>query len=97
MKTILLATDFSSAARNACLYGIELAKSFNARLILFNAYQQVPVPVTEIPVIITPEDMRIMMEEQLIREAMILKAGNDIDMETACMEGQKRNPAGDVA
>jgi len=38
MKTILLATDFSKAANNACDYAAELAKYFDAKLILVNAY-----------------------------------------------------------
>jgi len=38
MKTILLATDFSKTANNACDYAIELAKYFDANLILVNAY-----------------------------------------------------------
>lgn len=50
MKTILVATDFSAAAHNASLYAVELARAFNARIILFNAFQQAPVPVSEIPV-----------------------------------------------
>jgi len=37
MKIILVATDFSDAAHNAALYAAELAKAFNARLILFSA------------------------------------------------------------
>ena len=41
METILIPTDLSSAAANALDYGIELAKFFNARIVLVNAY---PVP-----------------------------------------------------
>jgi hypothetical protein len=38
MKTILIATDFSPAARNASLYGVELANDLKAKIILFNAF-----------------------------------------------------------
>lgn len=41
METILLATDFSPAANNAADYALELAKFFDAKLILLNAY---PIP-----------------------------------------------------
>lgn len=41
MKTILLATDFSPAANNAADYALELAKYFDTKLILLNAY---PLP-----------------------------------------------------
>jgi nucleotide-binding universal stress UspA family protein len=72
MNTILIATDFSDAAHNAVIYGIELAKTFKANVILFNAYQQVPFPVTEGPVIFSPEEMREIAREQLAREEQIL-------------------------
>lgn len=39
MKTILVATDFSEASMSAARYAKSLATAFNARLILFNAYQ----------------------------------------------------------
>ncbi len=44
METILIATDFSPAAKNATEYGIHLAKFFNTRIILVNAY---PIPPTD--------------------------------------------------
>jgi nucleotide-binding universal stress UspA family protein len=42
MKTILVPTDFSDAADNAALYAANLAKSSNAKVILFHVYH-VPV------------------------------------------------------
>ncbi len=39
MKTILIATDFSEAADNACKYGIALAKEFKAEIYLLHAFQ----------------------------------------------------------
>lgn len=44
MATILIATDFSPAAGNAVEYGVHLAKFFDARIVLVNAY---PVPATD--------------------------------------------------
>ncbi|MGZ3932461.1 MAG: universal stress protein [Bacteroidia bacterium] len=41
METIIIPTDFSPAASNALNYGVELAKYFNARIVLVNAY---PMP-----------------------------------------------------
>lgn len=38
METILIATDFSGSANNALDYAIELAKLFNAKVILVNSY-----------------------------------------------------------
>lgn len=86
MKTILVATDFSDAAHNATLYATELAKAFNARLILFSAYEQVPVPVSEIPVLAL-EEMRIRVQRQLEHEKQVLTAGNTISVETMAKPG----------
>ncbi|WP_432327069.1 universal stress protein [Mucilaginibacter sp. P25] len=38
MKTIIAATDYSPAAENAVTYAAALAKHFNYRLLLFNAF-----------------------------------------------------------
>ncbi|MGZ3866742.1 MAG: universal stress protein [Bacteroidia bacterium] len=43
METILVATDFSPAADNAANYGAELAKFFDAKMVLVNAYSMPPV------------------------------------------------------
>lgn len=45
MKTVFIATDFSPAANNASIYATEFAKAFNARVILYHAYQAVYLPV----------------------------------------------------
>jgi nucleotide-binding universal stress UspA family protein len=42
MKTILIATDFSGASRNASIYGIRLAKVLKAKVILFSAFRLPP-------------------------------------------------------
>jgi len=42
MDTILIATDFSAAAKNATEYGVKLAKYFNANIVLVNAYPSPP-------------------------------------------------------
>ena len=38
MDTILVPTDFSAPANNAVNYAVELAKFFDAKLVLVNAY-----------------------------------------------------------
>lgn len=42
METILIPTDFSPSAENAMRYAIELAKYFDSKLILVNAYPILP-------------------------------------------------------
>ena len=39
MKTILVATDFSKSANNACLYAIEMAKEIKADIILLHVFE----------------------------------------------------------
>jgi nucleotide-binding universal stress UspA family protein len=46
METILVPTDFSPAAKNAAGYAVELAKFFDAKLILVNAFA-VPIANTD--------------------------------------------------
>lgn len=50
MKTVLIATNFSPASRNASLCGIALAKALKANTILFNALNagSPPSPGSEI-------------------------------------------------
>lgn len=51
MNTILVPTDFSSTAKNAALYAIELAGQLNAsKIILYNAYQAPVVTEPTMPV-----------------------------------------------
>ncbi|MDP4261374.1 MAG: universal stress protein [Bacteroidota bacterium] len=87
MKKILVATDFSEAARNASEYSLELARTLHAGIVLFTAYQQMPVPVTETPVIITLEDMRKLAQQGLDAEAKIIDPDHRINIETYCKEG----------
>lgn len=87
MKSILVATDFSEAAHNATLYGAELARAFNAKLFLFSAYLQLPVPYAETPVIISAEDMRDLVNHKLKQEADIIQSKGKTNLETVCMEG----------
>ncbi len=52
MKTILVPIDFSEASINALDYAIEIAKLWQAKLILFHAYH-IPVAPIEAPVVIS--------------------------------------------
>ncbi|HWY11321.1 MAG TPA: universal stress protein [Bacteroidia bacterium] len=62
MKTILIATDFSPAADNASDYGSELAKYFNAKLILLNVY---PLPQANYDTGIPPDTITILKQVSL--------------------------------
>jgi hypothetical protein len=56
MKNILIATDFSPAARDATQYGIKLAEALEARVTLVTAFEEIPIPVGEAMNIITNDD-----------------------------------------
>lgn len=65
MKTIIIPTDFSPIATNAMNYGIDMAKSIKANIILLHVYQ-VPVGIADIPVVvISAEELKKEAEEKL--------------------------------
>ncbi|AEV98648.1 hypothetical protein A4D02_34875 [Niastella koreensis] len=89
MKTILVATDFSDASHNAFLYAAQLAKSFNAGIILFNAYEPAPVPVSEIPIpILTYEEMETRTQQLMENEKQLPGIDNQIAVETFYKPGK---------
>ena len=85
MKTILIATDFSNASRNASVYGVEFAKAINAKVILFNAYM-VPNPAPAINVSISRYDVMMQTDKRLLDEADLLDPKR-ATIEILCDEG----------
>ena len=58
MKTIIVPTDFSSAAEHAALYAAELAKAIDASVLLLHVYQ-IPVAMNDFPVmVVSVEEMK---------------------------------------
>lgn len=89
MKTILVPTDFSDGANNACNYAIELARKTKAKLILFHVFQ-IPVPVNEVPVVIVSvDDLRKESLERLKQYESEIKCNNakDIEIESIVSAG----------
>lgn len=68
MKTILVPTDFSKAANNAAEYATHLAKDIKAKILLFHAYH-VPIPASDVPIMVSTEDMQKENEMLLKKEA----------------------------
>lgn len=66
MKTILVATDFSPAASNAVNYAVDMATSIHADLVLLHVIQ-VPVSYSDIPVVITQEELIRNTENEIRR------------------------------
>jgi nucleotide-binding universal stress UspA family protein len=73
MKTIFIATDFSPAAHNATLYGVELANMLNAKIVLFNAYT-VPLSVPESYSVVNPDEVKRAAEMYLEDERVLIKS-----------------------
>jgi len=86
MITILIATDFSSASRNATLYGLQLAREINAGIILFNAYD-IPTPVAGLNVKISRYSVKTLTDQKLKDEAEKFKYINMPSIITMCDEG----------
>ncbi len=85
MKTILIATDFSGASRNASLYGVQFARAVNANIILFNAYK-IPSPAAGLGVSVSRYDVMMQTDKRLLEEADFLDPKMDI-IEIICDEG----------
>ena len=86
MITILIATDFSSASRNATLYGLQLAREINAGIILFNAYD-IPTPAAGLNVKISRYSVKTLTDQKLKDEAEKFKYINMPSIITMCDEG----------
>ena len=96
MKTILIATDFSPAARNASLYGIELANATNAKIILFNAFKVGASPLSELKKNKLRYEALMQSDKQLLDEANFLDPKHEI-MDVICDEGGAYRSIMDVA
>jgi len=83
MKTIILATDFSSTALNAANYAADMAVAINADLHLLNI-QKVPIYYNDIPPVTTTEDIIGNAEEILneLKRQLERKTGNAIKITT---------------
>lgn len=80
MKAILIATDFSTAARNATRYGFEFAKAIRAKVVLFTAHPG------------SPDDFSFSKVEKycygrLVTEAETFDPLGRVALETQCHQG----------
>lgn len=65
MKTIIVATDFSSSALNAAKYAVEMAQLINADILLFNVYEVIP-NYGEIIIDLNVEDLKRLSEVDMV-------------------------------
>jgi nucleotide-binding universal stress UspA family protein len=66
MKTILVATDFSSSAKNALNYAVGMALSIKASIYLLHVYP-IPGSYSEMPLEINIEDLKQSAEQELAK------------------------------
>ena len=88
MKSILVPTDFSTCSINAVHYAAELAKYLDAKIVLFHAFHT-PVMITEVPDMLSFQEMKDMQIEDLEILAAELKSqhGETLVIETVCESG----------
>lgn len=89
METIIIPTDFSPAAANAVDYGVELAKYFNSRVVLVNAY---PLPALNYEVGYSFEILASIREDVLnkmadLKKEIFQKNGSNLNIDYVAETG----------
>lgn len=88
MKTVLVATDFSSASLNAANYAADMALAINANVHLLHVYQT-PVIYLEVPVAVNTEDIKREAEKSMnrLREELIRRMGSKLKIDSEVLMG----------
>lgn len=88
MKTIVVPTDFSSAADNAMQYAAGLAKEVNASLFLLHVYQM-PIAIIDMPVMmISSAEIKENSDKGLsLAKELVLKNYPELIVESECRMG----------
>lgn len=88
MKTLLVATDFSSTALNATNYAVDMALSIKANILLVHVFN-IPVSFSEIPVEMNAVDMLQYAENNInaLKEQLTRRTGGKINIETEVTRG----------
>jgi nucleotide-binding universal stress UspA family protein len=89
MKTIIVATDFSAAAKNAAYYASEMALFLNASIHLLHVYE-IPVVYLEVPLAMTEDEMTESSRKALdeLKLELIAKTNNTIAIESEIIVGR---------
>ncbi len=101
MKKILVATDFSEAARNALDYAALMAKSFDGSIVLLHSFL-LPVPVGDMPGYIPVSFAEVQEENEALiqRELEYLSAKHSVPADgyvrTGTASGEINNVANDI-
>lgn len=86
METILIATDFSEASRNASFYGTKLARLLGARVVLLNVYSFL-VPSADPVTTITNRELKHLSKEGLRHEVGWIDLKGTVEIEKRSVHG----------
>lgn len=89
MKNILVATDFTSAARCAEIYAAGLARALHCKLTLLSVYSQVPVTLSQSLTSVTTFDKDHYTHGRLDAEAALLDMGDAEHLVLMAREGSR--------
>lgn len=97
MKNMLIATDFTPAARSAEAYAVSLAKALDCRLTMINVYSQVPVTVSNSLTSVSVLDKDRVSRSLLDHEAALLDVGGLPGLSLLAREGPRVDTILDAA
>lgn len=88
MKTIIVATDFSSVALNAAKYAADMALAINADIFLLHVYQ-LPVSYGDVPIAIDEDDISRDCEGNMLelKEQLLNRSGGKLSIKTEIRMG----------
>lgn len=98
MKTIVVPTDFSPVATNAMNFAADMAVNINASLLLFHVYQ-VPVSMTDVPVVlVSADELKKSSEAKLeeLKEGLVHISSGKIKIYTEARLGDVTDELGDL-
>jgi nucleotide-binding universal stress UspA family protein len=98
MKTIIVPTDFSPTATNAMNFATDMAVNINAGIMLLHVYQ-VPVSMTDVPVVlVSVDELRKSSEAKLqeLKEALTHITSGNIKIYTEARLGDVSDELEDV-
>ncbi len=83
MKTIIVATDFSSSALNASMYAVRMAELIDADILLFNVFEVIP-HYNEIVIDMNVDDLKkvAVRDMELFKEEVIKLSNTKINITT---------------
>jgi nucleotide-binding universal stress UspA family protein len=94
MQKILIATDFSPAARNATDYALQLAAAFQAEVVLMSAFEEAPIMVADAMVVVNTPVQKGLVQRQLEEEVDNLMTDKPKAIDILAWEGSASRAIG---